>query len=471
MDTILDLIDKGYIFSVIGEPGAGKTTACRLLVDRNLSRGYTCVHVSLDDPPSDFTERIVEDIGDEDIDENLIVVDGYSPLAGIRVEEGYSVSLTGSLSDVSITLSKALNETGEEGFLSIDSVSTLVDYYGEDPVVKFLRQLVSRLKTRGFGGLFLMIDGVHSNSLYGIVSSLSDVTLQMRSRDIEGHILRELYVTKLADVDIPISRFNYSLQKGIRVFSPFRPPTHAESIRFETISNSTDVLSTGCRDLDQLLDGGLPFGSYNLLEVVGVLPLGALESLGESIICNALHNQTPVLMLPPGGFSEQTILGILREHCDEGTIRRYFRLFYYGDITKELLHEKPYVVPLDGNSIKDDFVTAWIGIEETLDISDNGPVVIEGIDTVEAVYGKGSHLEILADSVRNTREMGGVRINVTRPGVTISQELQDISDIYLKMLEVNGGVYLYGVRPRTKLQYYHFDESKSTCQADLYTVS
>ncbi len=138
--------------------------------------------VSLNKPYTVATQMY----GNESFEENILYVDCASALAGILggVTDSNNVITVSpvTLSDISIAISEATKRFDNGIFVVFDSITTLLIYYPESEVLKFLhitalklRQLTDRIaQTEKTAVFFMMVDQQMGKEMVSALSTVFD---------------------------------------------------------------------------------------------------------------------------------------------------------------------------------------------------------------------------------------------------------------------------------------------------------
>jgi len=74
-----------------------------------------------------------------------------------------------------------------------------------------------------------------------------------------------------------------------------------------------------------------------------------------------------------------------------------------------------------------------------------------GYDTLEYTYPDDPAILIqqMVETAKRIRVSGDLRINIVRPAMKITPHARYISDMHFKLVEIDGSLCLYGLKPRT----------------------
>src|SRR5207245_2801568 len=105
------------------------------------------------------------------------------------------------------------------------------------------------------------------------LDQLAEAILVLHQRVIDDRRVRELEFRKLRGVPIRQERYLFTLAGGrLRYLEPFAFTLPERTSMFRPLENTSTHMSTGSRDIDALLGGGVPRGSTVLLEIRGDVP-------------------------------------------------------------------------------------------------------------------------------------------------------------------------------------------------------
>jgi DNA polymerase III delta prime subunit len=245
----------------------------------------------------------------------------------------------------------------------------------------------------------------------------------MRSRYV-----RQIKLEKLRGVEIGQKTYTVTLHNGrFRFFEPYREHTDARiaSDGMRVPDPKADRISTGIPDLDTIT-GGLKYGSCNVLEIdhgVGKRYYQILTALAS----NALKNGRGVFILPSIGYQ---------------------------------LRKRDIFVPTNVvvSSPEGEDPVAW-GEElrekwnELRDRTGRPILNIIGLDSIEFAFGYKAVLNLVNLMISNWKETNDINVLVVKSGQESINMAVHTADAYLLVNELNGGLSLYGIIPRTEPHY------------------
>jgi KaiC/GvpD/RAD55 family RecA-like ATPase len=206
-------ISEGNLI-VVGPSGIGKTILCETIIN-DLLTDARIMYVTLDHSPTEIRTRIeANGIPKPEGTTPLVFVDGYSWLVGEAIEK-YSARNLSNLSDLSVKMISASNELGKGIFFIFDSVSSLLVYNAETEVERFLGVNMARMKHTHNLGLWVVEEGIHSESFYNVLRHKSDGVLEMKFEDSDrGTVDRYIRLHTLKNMKHEIMWKPFEIQDG-----------------------------------------------------------------------------------------------------------------------------------------------------------------------------------------------------------------------------------------------------------------
>ena len=237
--------------------------------------------------------------------------------------------------------------------------------------------------------------------------------------------VRQIKLDKLRGVEIGRKNYTVTLHNGrFRFFEPYREHNDARiaSDGVRVPDPKEDRISTGIPDLD-IVTGGLKYGSCNVLEIdhgVGKRYYQILTALAS----NALKNGRGVFILPSIGYQLSS--------------RDIF-------VPTNVIVSQP----------EGDDPAAWsTELEEkwnALRARTGRPILnIIGLDAIEFAFGYKAVLNLINIMIRNWKESNDINLLVVKSGQESMNMAVHTADTYLLVNELNGGLCLYGIIPRTE---------------------
>lgn len=237
--------------------------------------------------------------------------------------------------------------------------------------------------------------------------------------------VRQIKLDKLRGVEIGQKTYTVTLHEGrFRFFEPYREHKDAliasDGVRVPDLSK--DRISTGIPDLDTVT-GGLKYGSCNVLEIdhgVGKRYYQILTALAS----NAIKNGRGVFILPSLGYQLSS--------------RDIF-------VPTNVIVSQPEGE--DPVAWGKDLLQKWDVLRERT----GRPILnIIGLDAIEFAFGYKAVLNLTNLMIRKWKETNDINVLVVKSGQESINMAIHTADTYFLVNELNGGLFLYGVIPRTE---------------------
>ncbi len=295
----------------------------------------------------------------------------------------------------------------------------------------------------------------------GIEEFVADGVFRFTQKEIDGRVIRNLVIHKLRGTKIGRREHLFTLDGGFRLLAPFDASQANNGHSFPVIKNTASHSSTGIKDLDLILGGGLKRGSHILLEVGEDVSIPSLMSVLKPIISNTVKSGDQVICLPVNGMYPEELLESLRKSVPEAPAS--LQIF---DITGK---GGPNTVDLGGATVLQPFDMFW-KTSKKLRKPENHLVSIIGFDALEARYAKDlpAMQGLIIETIAKVRNAGDIMISIARPFSNTLRELASASDVHLRMAQYDGVLCLLGIKPRT--DYYGVSLSDKTAHPEIQLI-
>ncbi len=356
-------------------------------------------------------------------------------------------------------------------FIVIDSIDALAERY-DVPHGKLLTALQKDLVENSNTSMVIVSERSSDTTLDYYV----DGVVTMHQGTADGRRFREMSIEKLRGLSIGQSRYPYTLLGGrFKHFEPFMSKVEMMHKTHDPIADSQGskfqegYFSTGNRDLDSLVGGGYPKGSFVLIELGDNVPqFGVMYMVGPTVE-NFLTQHRGVVGVAPGGLSPEIVRSVYAKVAGEENVREYARIIERKRV--ESKKKIPSVVKLDSSNI-DNFLESWIVVEDELHSKTNAPVLITtSWDTLEYGLDTSAVERIATSLIPRHKTLGYLHVGVIRPGMKIAQMLRNMADVLIKVVSLDGSLVCYGEKPRTEMFNIDLDEAQDHAHLKLTPIN
>lgn len=443
---------KGGLILISGNPGTGKTIfSARFLYRGAADYGENGVYVSF----SEDRETFYENMKPFGFNFNQLEKEGrfrYLEMLATR-ELAIPHILEMILDEVNKIKAKRL---------VIDSFSAMAQAFERPYDVRILIHTVFSRIVRKVGCTTLMIIEVpfgEKRTGLGMEEFLADGVIHFRARKLEERLYRDMQIRKIRGSIIKEEEVGFTIDGGFRVFPPFKTKRIEKKETFKPLPDPPGKFSTGSEDLDQLLEGGYPKGSIALLEVGRNVSTQQYHLIIAPTAWNFLSKGAGVIVVPSSGVDYNIIWKkAVESGLPKEVLIRNLRVFTLRMLTT---HKEPYIVIFEGENMEEDF-NRYLKVLTELRKETSKPILhITGVERLIAHYGMNDTIKMLNLGATIIRENESLNIFILKPGYPrISELLNAIADVHLKIIREHGAVILYGLKPRTRLHFMQMNVSK-----------
>ncbi|MEM2888637.1 MAG: ATPase domain-containing protein [Candidatus Bathyarchaeia archaeon] len=451
LDEVLDGgFPRGSLIVLAGNPGTGKTVfSAQFLYRGAVDHNEPGVYVSFAENKETFYGNMMG-FG---FDFEALEKTGkfrYLDLLTVR-EAGVSTVLNMIVEAVEAVKAKRL---------VLDSYSVLAQAFERPFDSRIVAHTLLSKIIRQVGCTSLLISEVPYGSERigtGMEEFVADGVLLLRASEIDGRLFRDLEIKKMRGTRITESTLAFTIYDGFKAFTMFRDKPLKGGV-FQPIPDGTDRFSTGIPDLDSLLGGGYPKGSTVLLEIdLNVSTLQYHLFLASAF--NFLAQDRPLFVIPSVGVDLDLILNRARDagFADE-KLERLLRVFEFKGI---VLNKHPCLVEMEGRDTEVD-IEKYLDTVDEIRTRTGQPVIhVIGVDKMATHYGFEATLRILNLAVSMVRQRRSLAIFILKPGFKNAVPiLNSIVDVHLKVVREHGALLVYGLKPRTNLNFVEMDVTK-----------
>ena len=276
-------------------------------------------------------------------------------------------------------------------------------------------------------------------------------------------IPRELEIRKMRGTKLKTRNVIYTIDNGFQVLRTDLP-TPLTPRRWRPLADSGDLVSTGSKDLDAILGGGLPRGAYVVLETADDVMMKEFRLLIRSLILNFINQKRGVMIVPIAGVDSSDIKSYVEPYTTARIFNNLVRIqegIESDRSNQESASAPPYVVPvsydenlgrvadLGPGSVQ--FYSAYKKLKEQ---SGNEPVMgYIGYDNLESIYARHPErlLNEIGTSITRTKSAGDVTIGIARPNFSSLGKVLGMVDWHIKLFKKDDVLLIQGVKPSTNI--------------------
>ena len=290
------------------------------------------------------------------------------------------------------------------------------------------------------------------------VDYLVDAIVALHDNEHEGRRIRRIEWLKLRGKEIPQKIHLFTLANGEfrtlpKTQEPFTP-TNFTAQKFKPIPHSSERYSTGSRDLDALL-GGLGRGGVVLLEFGKNISSRVHLPLTTVIRCNFLAQGGCSVTIPSGEVPPERIRQDVYPYLDKQAVESSLLVAHFESTPAD-----PWFIKLYGKSFENDQQIFWQKVNELKAGLDKPCFIYMGTDTIEYTYHDLDIMSQLMAAIQNVREYRDLIMFGVKYGSKVKHKLSDVSDLHVRIDDVEGASILYLLKPPSGLMHLTYDFSQ-----------
>src|SRR6266516_2206887 len=415
---------ESLLVLVKGETGMGKTTAALELMARLQGDGDT-VHISTRSYPDKLVFQHA-------LFSKLAALPNVHFFTTLEFDPSQFVVAHNVVSGLHRLLSSM-----ESPLVVLDSWEGIADYLPQETRMKVEQSLMAILEnTRA--RMILVSERPQTDTT---LDQLADAIIVLHQKVIEDRRVRELEVRKLRGIPIRQERYPFTLAGGrLRYLEPFAFTLPERTSMFRPLANSPTHMSTGSRDIDALLGGGVPRGSTVLLEIRGEVPFEGQIYVPLTALLNFLATNNAVMAFPYSDYDPTRARLFATQFMPEDVYDTNMRVFTTDRV------EDPVAIKFSLNP-KEDF-EKWLDTYSAYKAQGKTIWMLMALDTVENFYGQGV-MNFLATVAARAAVNKDIQSVLARPNLELTEKVANISQIHLVLTTRWGTLVFYGVKPRT----------------------
>ncbi|MDA4122580.1 MAG: AAA family ATPase [Thaumarchaeota archaeon] len=461
LDTFLSGgFPSGSLILVSGNPGTGKTTlTSSFLYEGSKRRGENGIYVSFSESKKSFYQNMAA-IG---MDFEKLEKAGH-----FRFLEMFSATREG-MSEIAKFILEEIKRFGAKR-LVIDSYSVMAQalgnqYEGRQVLHTFFSRIMRNMDCT------TLVIGEQPTGEYRI-GDASEEFVADGVINLKLTIPREMEIRKMRGTKLSSRNLLYTLEGGFNVVTTVL--RHAEVAKmWQPIPDSKGRLSSGSPDLDAILGGGFPEGTYVVLEVANDVPVREVRLLTRGIVLNFISQERGAMMIPTRGVDSGDIKASFGRYVSEQNFDAYMRIQQQIEPAPSKNGARaipPYAIPIMpglGNRGTRNLTTASLTFDAAEEIlkkrTENRPIArIIAYDTLEGEYAQEPDklLNEIGLAMTRTRTRGDLTIAIGRPSFGLLPKVVGMVDWHIKLWKADGVLLLQGVKPSTNIYAADCDVSK-----------
>lgn len=294
---------------------------------------------------------------------------------------------------------------------------------------------------------------------------LVDAIVTLKDEEIEGRRIRRIEWNKLRG--IPISRKSYLFTLHGGRFTMFRRteaqrPSGIEAKEFEPLEHIKTHYSTGSRDVDGLLEGGLRKGSTTLLEVGKTVPADWQLPLLASIELNFLAMDGCAVNTMYAGLTQYMLKEAIASYLPKDVVESRFRIGHYEEFRPD-----PCFFMLD-HSVNKSFERLWNEVMKVRKVSGRPCFIFIDMDFV-GLYNANVTESTVKLSLK-VKQFNDVLMLKLEESNRDKEELSTFCDRHIKLDVVDETLIMYCVKPPSRIYHVGYDYSKGYPQVRLTPI-
>jgi len=435
-------LPKGILSLLAGAPGTGKTSmSCRYLEKGAILYNEKGLYVSLLESKETLMAHLSHHFGPHFSD---LVKSGMISILSFPSMKSEGVP---AMMDSIVTTIK----DEEVKRLVIDSVTALSQSFTDEYESRIFTHTVLTKLIPSYGcTTFITKETPSDGSRIGESAEdfVADGVFILRRLVYRGRTLRELEIAKLRGTRIDFPVHPLTLEGGFTVFPTFSHGALGRLGRLKRIQDSDTHFSTGNASLDRILGGGYPRGTVVLLEVGEAIPLSVFGVISYPIVANFLNNGSPLVGIQSLGADPARTHERWKAVAGENAA--------YGrsveKIKEGIEQERPYLAILRGEKSEDN-VREYLHVGDKLRKQTGKPVIWwVALDHFVDIFGLEHVDKALSELSMNAIRHGELAVVLSKPRLErIVGTVSSVAATHLRILDKDGSVLMYGVKPRTSL--------------------
>ena len=422
LETVLDR--TGLVLLVKGQTGTGKTTMSLELMTRLQSKG-DIVYISTRTYPDKL-------IYQHSLTKPLSERPNVKFFSTLEFDPTQFVIPHKVVTGLHTLLSKMRNP-----FVVLDSWEGMADYIPQEARMKVEQSLMAVVEETG-SRLLLVSERPDADTT---LDQLADIIIVLDRTLIEDRRERKLEIRKLRGQPIRQESYLFTLFNGrFQYLEPFTfrlPPT---TNTFKPVENTETYMSTGSRDLDYILGGGIPRGSTVLVEFRGDVPFEGQLYVPICMLLNFLSTNNAVMAFLYSDYDPERARPFITQFVPREVYDSNLKLFTTDKVKDP--------VAINFSLRKDEDFRKWLNTYESFKEEQKIIWMLMALDTVQNFYNEGV-MTFLATVAARAAVNNDIQAIIARPNLELTPKVANISQIHLVLTQRLGTLVIYGIKPRT----------------------
>ncbi|MHA1793832.1 MAG: gas vesicle protein GvpD P-loop domain-containing protein [Promethearchaeota archaeon] len=345
---------------------------------------------------------------------------------------------------------KSFLEFSTSSVLVVDSWDGFIKVFKDIDEAPFIYWLFNQFTQNKNQNFILIKRGSDPSYLEQLFENV--LTLNV-SRDDDGRLYRILNIEKLDNSPLMQGQYLFTLKNGIfQICQMIHELKLKESdSTWLPVADNNEFISTGSKDLDALLGGGLRMGTFNVIEIDSLVP-DEINSLFIQVILNFLHHDRGVIssVVSPDNKSKAKLLMFSSHEQIVNYLRNIARQVPPDVANKKYsisIRNRKEILFNTFNNLYDS-LSSDTDYKTILSLMEYIPIEINDPEMQEKIL---DHITFVRST--NIIELGLIfRPNGGWPSNELSQHIQyfmDIADTHLRIAFVHNSLLMYGIRPFT----------------------
>jgi len=454
-------LPKGILCLLAGAPGTGKTSmSCQYLEKGATLYNEKGLYVSLLESKETLLTHLSHHFGPHFSD---LVKSGMINI--LTFPSMKSEGVPAMMDSIMTTI-----KDGGVKRLVIDSVTALSQSFADERESRIFTHTVLTKLIPSYGCTTFVTKEIPSDgSRIGESAEdfVADGVFILRRLVHRGRTLRELEIAKLRGTRIESPVHPLTLEGGFTVFPPFSHEALGRLGKLKRIPDSDTHFSTGNTSLDTILGGGYPRGTMALLEVGEAIPLSVFGVISYPIVANFLNHGSPLVGIQSLGADPARTYERWKAVAGENAA--------YGRSVErskgDMKQEKPYLATLK-NEKPEDSVREYLRVGDKLRKQTGKPMMWwVALDHFVDIFGLEYADKALSELSTNVIRQRELAVVLAKPGLErIVGTVSNVAATHLRLLDKDGSVLMYGVKPRTSLHAVTVDAEKGLSSTSLIPI-